>query len=98
MAIFGVSQLNAGQNYDALRQAARAETRVAFPMEALEELEYLVDDSSQEPTDLPNAIILAWQAAHERLPGGTDDMSCEGEEEGDVEYALLRSEWEAGGR
>jgi hypothetical protein len=83
VAIFGVAQLDTGRNYDVLRESANAETRVAFPMEAFAELEYLLDDSTEEPTDLPAAVVLAWQAAHERFPSGTDDVSCEGEEEGE---------------
>jgi hypothetical protein len=81
--IGGFAQLSRNRDDARLREAARAETRVAFPVEAFDELGYLVGDSTEDPTDLPSAVVLAWQAAHGRLPGAGDDVSCEGAEEGE---------------
>jgi hypothetical protein len=64
-----------------LREAGKGETRVVFPMDAWDELEYLVDDSTEEPTDLPSKVYIAWQKEHGHFPKGEEDVSCEGEEE-----------------
>lgn len=67
----------------ALRKAAKDQVRVVLPMSAWDELEYLVDDSTEEETDLPSRVLGAWKASHGRFPKVKDNVSCEGEEEGE---------------
>jgi hypothetical protein len=58
------------------------EIKVILPMDDWDELEFLAADDSEERTDLPSRVALAYQALH---PGEPDeDVLCEGEEEGDV--------------
>jgi hypothetical protein len=64
--------------------ALHAETRVYFSMADWEELEYLCDDSEDNPKGytLMDRVILAY----ERIKGPDapdEDVSCEGEEEGE---------------
>ena len=46
-----------------LRKEAKDEVRVVLPMNGWEELGYLVDDSTEDPTDLPTVLLLAWEAS-----------------------------------
>ena len=66
-----------------MTEAADDEVRVVLPMDAWDELEYLAADDTEEPTDLASVLLMAWKKEHGRLPGGDDDVSCEGEEEGE---------------
>ena len=63
----------------------RQETRVSFSMEDWDELQFLADDSVEEPVTLADRFYLAWQRLHDGA-AITEDVSCEDEEE-DTEYA-----------
>ena len=65
-----------------MTEAGGDEVRVVLPMDAWDELEYLAADDTEEPTDLASVLLMAWEKEHGRFPGD-DDVSCEGEEEGE---------------
>jgi hypothetical protein len=66
-----------------LREAGRGDVRVVFSMSDRDELWHLVDDSADDARLLADALVLAWEAAHGPL-NGTEDVSWDDEEEGDV--------------
>lgn len=69
---------------EAPRAAGKDEIRVLFSLADSDVLEYLVDDTTEEPTDLPSRLYLAWEQLHGRSPRGEDEVSCEDEEEDPV--------------
>jgi hypothetical protein len=86
-AITGQSMGEDDLDPEAMRKAGKDEVRVVFPMDAWDELEYLADDSNDDPTDLPSKVYSAWEKEHGHFPTGEEDISCEGEEE-DTEWAF----------